>query len=163
MEAVKSMIYDQDLPMHLWATKRTAVYVQNRMPHRALGSNKTPEGMFTGKKPKVSHLRIFGFPVYLHVPKEKRTKLDPLGKKGIFIGYSESSKGYKVYIPGHMKIETSRDVTFDEDATFIISRQSHADEDHDEEPISPRVTKIFAQNESIPEEYALEDHDMADS
>ena len=42
MEAVKTMIYDQDLPMHLWAeAARTAVYVQNRISHSALGF-KTP-------------------------------------------------------------------------------------------------------------------------
>jgi transposase InsO family protein len=43
MEAVKTMIHDQDLPMHLWveATK-TTVYVQNRLAHSALGF-KTPE------------------------------------------------------------------------------------------------------------------------
>jgi transposase InsO family protein len=77
MEAVKTMIHDQDLPMHLWeeATK-TIVYVQNRLSHSALGF-KTPEEMFSGKKPKVSHLKIFGCPVFVHILKEKRTKLDP--------------------------------------------------------------------------------------
>ena len=86
MEAVKAMIHDQDLPMHLWAeTARTAMYLQNRSPHRVLG-NKTPEEMFTGEKPKVSNVRIFGCPVYVHVPKDKRSKLDPSGKKGIFVG-----------------------------------------------------------------------------
>ena len=51
------MIYDQDLPMHLWAeVARTVVYVQNRISHSALGF-KTPEEMFTTKKTKVSHLR----------------------------------------------------------------------------------------------------------
>ena len=104
--------------MHLWAeATRTAIYVQNRSPHRVLG-NKTPEEMFLGEKPKVSHLRIFGCPVYVHVPKEKRTKLEPSGKKGIFVGYSESLKEYKVYIPGFRQIETSKDITFDEDTTF---------------------------------------------
>ena len=50
MEAVKTMIYDQDLPMHLWAeAARIAFYVQNRISHSALGF-KTPEEMFTGKK-----------------------------------------------------------------------------------------------------------------
>ena len=70
---------------------------------------------FSGKKPEVSHLRIFGCPVYIHIPKEKRTKLDPSGKKGIFVGYSESSKAYRIYFPGYKKIDISRDVTFDED------------------------------------------------
>ena len=122
MEVVKAMIHDQDLPMHLWveATK-TTVYVQNRSPHHVPG-NKTLEEMFTGKKPEVIHLMIFGCPVYVHGPKDKRSKLDPSGKKGIFVGYSETSKAYRVYIPGHCQIETSRDVTFDEDASFSKSR-----------------------------------------
>jgi hypothetical protein len=155
MEAVKAMIHDQDLPMHLWAeAARTVVYVQNRSPHRVLG-NKTPEEMFTGEKPEVIHLRIFGCPVYVHVPKDKRSKLDPSGKKGIFVGYSETSKAYRVYIPGHRQIETSRDVTFDEDATFSKSRQHHSDEVHDEEPEAPRVTDT-----DVGDDVVLEDHDM---
>ena len=50
MEAMKSMIHDQDLPMHLWdEATRTTIYVHNIISHSALG-NKTPEDMFTGKK-----------------------------------------------------------------------------------------------------------------
>ena len=64
---------------------------------------------FFGKKPEVNHLIIFDCPVYIHIPKEKRTKLDPSGKKGIFVGYSESSKAYKIYFPGFKKIDISRD------------------------------------------------------
>jgi hypothetical protein len=46
MEVVKTMIHDQDLPMHLWeeATRKT-MYVQNKLSHSALGF-KTPEEMF---------------------------------------------------------------------------------------------------------------------
>ena len=80
-----------------------------------------PKEVFTGKKPEVSHLRIFGCLVYLHVPKDKRMKLDHSGKKGIFVGYSDSSKAYRVYIPGYKMIEISRDVTFDKDTTFSRS------------------------------------------
>ena len=52
--------------------------------------SKTRLEVFSGKKLEVSHLRIFGCPFYIHNPKEKRTKLDPSGKKGVFVGYSES-------------------------------------------------------------------------
>jgi hypothetical protein len=107
MEAVKAMIHDQDLPMHLWAeVARTTVYVQNKISHSALGF-KTPEEMFTRKKPEVIHLKIFGCPIYLHIPKEKRTKLDPSEKKGVFVGYREVSKAFKIYIPGYRQIEIS--------------------------------------------------------
>ena len=83
------------------------MYVQNRTPHRVL-ENKTLEEFFSGKKPEVNHLRIFDCPVYIHIPKEKRNKLDPSGKKGIFVGYSESSKAYRIYFPGYKKIDISR-------------------------------------------------------
>jgi transposase InsO family protein len=100
MEAIKTMIHDQDLPMHLWAeATRTTVYVQNRLSHSALGL-KTLEEMFTGKKLEVSHLKIFSCPVFVHFLKEKRTKLDPSGNKGIFVGYYEVSKAFRIYIPG---------------------------------------------------------------
>eukprot|EP00253_Pinus_taeda_P035273 PITA_35273 len=54
------MLHDQGLSKFLWAeAANTAVYVQNRCPHQALDS-KTAEEMFIGKKPDVSHFRIFG-------------------------------------------------------------------------------------------------------
>ena len=50
--------------------------------------------------------------MYIHIPKEKRTKLDPLGNKGIFLGYSENLKAYRIYFLGYKKIDISRDMTF---------------------------------------------------
>jgi hypothetical protein len=48
-------------------------------------------------KPKTRHLRIYGFLVYIHVPVEKREKIEP--KKDIFGGYKETSKDYNIFIP----------------------------------------------------------------
>ena len=59
----------------------------------------------------------------MHIPKEKRTKLDPPGKKGIFVGYSERSKPYKIYFPGFKKIDISRHMTFDEDSAHNKSEK----------------------------------------
>ena len=88
------MIHDQDLPMCLWVEASiTTMYVHNRIFLSALG-NKTPEEMFTRVKPEASHLKIFGCLLYIHIPKEKRLKLDPSRKKGLFVGYSEQSKYY---------------------------------------------------------------------
>ena len=53
--------------------------------------------------------------------------MDPSGKKGIFVGYNETSKAYHIYVPGQRQIEVSRDVTFDEDVAFLRSRESHLD------------------------------------
>ena len=62
------MIHDQSLPMFLWVeASRKTVYVQNRCPHKVV-KNMTPKEAFKGVKPEVGHLRIFGCPVYIHVP-----------------------------------------------------------------------------------------------
>jgi hypothetical protein len=100
IEATKAMIHDQSLPMTLWEEAcMTIVYDQNHSPHQIL-KNITPKQAFTKVKPEIRHFRIFGCPVYLHVPKEKILKLEPSGRKGTFVGYSESSKAYQIYIPG---------------------------------------------------------------
>ena len=63
--------------MHLWAEAcNTVVYVQNRCPHSVLGMS-TPEEPFSGKKPDISHLNIFGSHVYIHVTKDAKKKLEP--------------------------------------------------------------------------------------
>ena len=120
---MKTVIHNQDLPMHLWAeATRTKIYVQNRLSHSALGF-KIPEEMFSGKKPKVSHLKIFGCLMFAHILKERRTKMDPSGNKGIFVGYCEVSKAFRIYIPGYHHIEINIDVTCDEDAKLKRSRK----------------------------------------
>jgi transposase InsO family protein len=94
IKSTKAMIHDQSLPMTLWTEAcMKAVYVQNRCPHQIL-KRITPEEAFTRVKPEIGHFRIFGCPVYFHVPKDKRSKLEPSGRKETFVGYGESSKVY---------------------------------------------------------------------
>jgi hypothetical protein len=82
----------------------------------------------------VENLRIFGCPVYSHIPKDKRNKLEPSRKKGIFMGYSDSSKAYRIYIPEQHKIKVSRDVTFNERMAFRKSIEEIIEEEELEEP-----------------------------
>ena len=79
LEVVKTMIHDQDLPMCLWEKATMAVvYIQNRLSHSVLGL-KTLEEMFSGKKLEVSHLKIFGCPMFMHIPKETSWNLPKEG------------------------------------------------------------------------------------
>jgi hypothetical protein len=134
-ETVKALLNDQGLSMFLWGeAAMTAIYVQNRSPYRIL-KDMTPEEAFSGKKPNVENLRIFGCLIYSHIPKDKRNKLEPSGKKGIFVGYSDSSKAYRIHIPEQHKIEVSRDVTFHEKMAFKKSIEETIEEKENEEPI----------------------------
>ena len=87
--------------------------------------------------------------MYINIPKEKRTKLDPSERKGMFVGYFERSKAYRIYFPGFKKIDISRDVTFDEDSAYIKSRKRPAEEL--EEAEAPRFHDT-TMNEEIQEE-----------
>ena len=78
--------------------------------------------------------------MFVHIPKEKRTKLNPSGNKRIFVGYYEVSKAFKIYIPGYHHMEISRDVNFDEDTTLKKSRKCQLEETY-EETVAPRVAE----------------------
>lgn len=60
METVRSMLADAKLPQKFWAEAlSTAVYLRNRSPTKSV-KEMTPFEAWTGEKPKVDHLRIFG-------------------------------------------------------------------------------------------------------
>jgi hypothetical protein len=108
------MLNEKNLPNYFWAEAvATAEYIMNRTPTTTV-HGMTLEEKFTGKKPNVSHLKMFGCIAYVHVPDEKRSKLDPKVDKCIFIGYSLEQKGYRCFKPSTRKLQVSRDVVFDE-------------------------------------------------
>ena len=45
-----------------------------------------------------------------------------MGRKEFFVGYSETSKAYRIYVPGQRYVKVSRDVTFHEEVTFKESK-----------------------------------------
>ena len=74
----------------------------------------TPHERYYGKKPDLSHTRIFGVIAYVHIPDEKRQKLDPKSEKCILVGYLLEQKGYKCYNLSTRKVRVSRNVVFGE-------------------------------------------------
>ena len=80
-----------------------AVYLFNRSPTRSVWG-KTPQEVWSGRKSGISHLRVFGCIAHVHVPDERRAKLDDKSERFIFIGYDLSSKGYKLYNPNNKKM-----------------------------------------------------------
>ena len=127
------MLHDQGLPLHLWAEAcNTAFYVQNRCPHRILGMS-TPEEAYSGKKPDLSHLRIFCANVYMHVRKDVRKKLETTAEVGIFVGYTDTPHNYHVYFPDSSKTVVRLDIKFQEEKAmkFSLERKLHLHENEE--------------------------------
>jgi hypothetical protein len=103
----------------------------------------TPEEAFSGKKPEVGHFRIFGCITYSYVPSEKRTKLEPMSERGIFFGYSETSKAFCIYLPSLRKTVLRRDVRFEEDRAFRKYRGTERGEQSSSQiQVSPQQTTV---------------------
>lgn len=112
LERARCMLLNAKLQKHYWAEAvSTAAYITNRCPTRALAFL-TPEEMWSGKKPDITHMKIFGCEAMVHVPKEKAKKWDSKANKMIFIGYSEQTKGYRLLDTKTRKVVISRDVIF---------------------------------------------------
>ena len=94
----------------------TAVYLLNRCPTKAL-DNITPFEAYSGRKPSIAYMRIFGALCYVHVSKGLRHKFESKSVKGIFVGYATYEKGYRVFHPVTKKLILSRDIVFDEETT----------------------------------------------
>ncbi|KAL0551708.1 hypothetical protein IC582_010797 [Cucumis melo] len=118
VEMARSMLQMKGLLNDFWAEAvSTSIYLLNISPTKAV-MNKTPFEVWYGKKPNVSHLRVFGCISYALVPSQVRQKLDKKSEKCIFVGYCTQSKTYRLYNPLNDKILTRRDVVFNESASW---------------------------------------------
>jgi hypothetical protein len=96
MEKERSMLSGARLEHEFWAiVVDTACSLKNQSP-TSTRVDKTPHEVWSGKKPSIAHLRVFGCDAFMHVPKEKRSKLDNKAEKCIFVGYKDGIKGYKL-------------------------------------------------------------------
>jgi hypothetical protein len=99
----RALLKQRGMPTVFWGEAVvTAVYILNSSPTKTLNS-RTSYDAWHGRKPVVSHLRVFGC---LAFAKELAhiSKLDDRSTPGVFIGYAEGSKAYRM----------TRDVVFDE-------------------------------------------------
>ena len=99
-DIVRSMIIHSSLLESLWEESlKTAVYILNRVPSKAVA--KTPYKLWTGKKPSIRHLHIWGFLVEARPYRPNERKLDSRTMSCYFVGYLEISTGFKFYDPSN--------------------------------------------------------------
>ena len=91
MENAPCILEEAKLGKEFWGQAvLTSAHIHNHLPSRS-HKDMAPLEYWTGKPPGVGHLRVFGSTTWVHIPKEKRQKLDPKSVKCILVGYEESA------------------------------------------------------------------------
>ncbi|GJX74055.1 putative ribonuclease H-like domain-containing protein [Tanacetum coccineum] len=112
IEAARTMLADAKLPVTFWAEAvSTACYVQNRVLVNK-SQNKTPYELFNGRSPAIGFLRPFGCHVMILNTLDHLGKFDAKGDEGYFVGYSLSSKAFRVFNKRTKKVEENLHVDF---------------------------------------------------
>nr|GEV74428.1 hypothetical protein [Tanacetum cinerariifolium] len=112
IEAARTMFADAKLPVTFWAKAvNIACYVQNRVLVNK-SQNKTPYELFNGRTPAIGFLKPFGCHVMILNTLDHLGKFEAKGDEGYFIGYSMSSKAFKVFNKRIKRVEENLHVDF---------------------------------------------------
>ena len=96
MDNERIMLNGARLAQEFWEEELDTIKYLVNMSPSSVRVHTTPHELWSINNPLVSHLNVFGCDVFVHVPKEKRSKLEKKEVKCIFIGYKEGMKGYNI-------------------------------------------------------------------
>jgi transposase InsO family protein len=157
LDMVRKMLKEKNLLQEFWTEAAACpIYLLNNVQQRV--RNMTPQEAWSGEKPTISHLRVFGCVAYAQIPEAKRKKLDDREEKCIFIGNSETSKAYKVYNSVTNKVVVSRDVIFSENEAWtwpenetnenaLVEESEEGQQQQQEQPNTP-TSEASSSNDS---------------
>ena len=119
IETAKAMMFTAGSPKDYWAEAvATAVYLRNITPIRAIKEGSLFKAWYV-KRQNMANLRVWGRIAYARVPKETHRKLDANARHYVFVGYTTTTKQYKLYDPVNKKVTLSRDVEFDQKWSYL--------------------------------------------
>ena len=137
------MLNNKSMPKSFWGEAiNTACHTLNRVYFR-LDTKKTPYELWREKKPVVKYFRVFGNDCYILWGQENLEKFDAKSDKGFFLGYSTSSRAYRVY--------NLRTKTMMESANVVINDEQCA-EAHAEKVQQVQERSIEVED-TLPKEY----------
>ncbi|CAN0877829.1 Retrovirus-related Pol polyprotein from transposon TNT 1-94, partial [Linum grandiflorum] len=129
VDIARTMLNDFSVPTKFWAEAvNTACYVINRVLIRK-NTMKTPYEIWKNLKPNISYFHPFGCRCFILNTKDHLGKFDAKSDEGIFLGYSNLSKAYRVFNKRSNKIEESIHVLFDQTLCEDANLQDTFDED----------------------------------
>ncbi|CAI7786905.1 unnamed protein product [Closterium sp. NIES-53] len=119
IEGGRTILVDSGLPLRFWPLAiRHATVIKNRVLTHVGGQHWVPMEKWSGKKPLVDMLCVFGCMGFVHVPKEKCDKLQAAAVWAVHLGLARGSKGWLMWDPKSNTIFTTRDAKFMEGLMF---------------------------------------------
>lgn len=154
-EMTRTMLNENSLPKYFWAEAiNTACYILNRVliiPNL----NKTPYELWKHRKPNIGYFKVFGRKCFILNTKDNLGKFDPKSNVSIFLGYSNSSKAYRVYKKNTLVVKASMHITFDESNPSSAEKginYDDADGELQEEPLKDNQENAPQRNQEDEQE-----------
>ena len=157
---MRSMLSYSSLPISFWGYAiETAMYLLNLVPSKTVP--KTPTELWKGRKPSLSHIRIWGAPA--HVLRKDPNKLESRTEVCMFVGYPKGTRGGLFYSPSDKKVIVSTHATFLEEdyisnfkpKSKIILEELDSAQEQTEPPVSwpliPLIPMHVQRGENVPE------------
>lgn len=170
MNLVRAILSEKKVPKSFWPEAvNWTNHVLNRSPTLAV-KDMTPEEAWSGEKPSVKYFRVFGCVGHVHISDAKRTKLEDKSVCCVLLGFSDESKGYRMFDPVSKKIIISRDVVFEEDREWDWDTSYEAEQlmelewgDNNEDIVAEEVMDREEGEEVTEEGHRAENRDANDS
>ena len=126
MDKARCMLKTKAMDNRFWGEAvSTANFLKNRSPTKKL--DQTPEEKYSNQKPTFKNFKVFGSRVQFKDNFPQKKKLANRSQEGVFVGYSEETKAFRIWTKGN-KIALSRDVTFFEDQIYKLAEDEKVEE-----------------------------------
>ncbi|KAK1411311.1 hypothetical protein QVD17_37858 [Tagetes erecta] len=159
MDMVRSMMANSNLALFLWTEAlKTAVHILNRVPSKSVP--KTPYEIWTGRKPSLNYMKVWGCIAEAKLYNPFIKKLDMKTVTCYFIGYPDHSKGHIFYCPSHVTrivetkhakfLEDFKESGSNEDPYHDLQEVQEAGEKHLSLTIPPVIPLVHDAAQHIP-------------
>ncbi|KAL0546131.1 hypothetical protein IC582_016037 [Cucumis melo] len=140
------MIHAKNLPLCFWAEAvNTVCHIHNRVTIRTR-TTVTLYELWKERKPNVKYFHVFGSTCYILVDREYRQKWDARSEQGIFLGYSQNSRAYKVYNNRSGSVMETINVVINDLNSDI--KQMNDEEDETPNMSEVRITSIVEESKA---------------
>ena len=119
----RCLLIDGQLAKKFWLhAMDTATTIRNWSSKRS--KCQSPYELFTGKKPPLDRLRVYGCVTYMAIRGVNNDKLDAKAYEGKLIGYGKDHAGYVIFVPERDTIYAARDIRSDESKIKMVNRRN---------------------------------------